>query len=139
MAAGDWTWFGSGPKVDLSSGTFKVMLTTSSFTPNQDTHDFKDDVTNEVTGTGYSAGGVTVTVTPSYDAASNELRWAVSSPAWGSGATITFRNAILYKSTGTDSTSALVAFIAYGSDQSVSNGTLTISNPSPTIKGTVGS
>jgi hypothetical protein len=138
MAAGDWTWYGVGPNVDLSSGTYKIMLTTSTHTPNQDTHDFKDDVANEVTGTLYTAGGVTVTVTRTYDGASNEIRVAVQDAVWGPGATITFRNAHLYKSTGTDSTSALVAYIAYASDQSVSNGTLTIDNAAVTLKGTVG-
>jgi len=42
------------------------MLCTSSYTPDLDTHDFRSDVTNEVTGTGYSAGGqalASVTVT----------------------------------------------------------------------------
>jgi hypothetical protein len=56
---------------------------------------------------------------------------------WGPGATITFRNAHLYKVIGSAATDLLVAYIAYAADQSVSNGTLTISNPSPTLKGTV--
>jgi hypothetical protein len=38
---------------------------------------------------------------------------------------------------GTAATDPLIAYIAYTTDQSVSNGTLTISNPSPTLKGTV--
>lgn len=140
MAAGDWTWYGVGPNVDLSSGTFKIALTTSAHTPNQDTHDFRDDFTaNEVAATGgYSTGGVTVTVTRTYDGASNEIRVAVQDAVWGPGATITFRNAHLYKDTaGADSTDPLIAFIAYGSDQSVSNGTLTIDNAAVTLKGTV--
>lgn len=138
MAAGDWTWYGTGPNVDPTSGTFKIMLTTSTHTPNQDTHTTKADVTNEVTGTLYTARGVTVTVTRTYDAATNEIRWAVQDAVWGPGATITFRNAHLYKDSGTDATSPLVAFIAYASDQIVSNGTLTIDNAAVTLKGTVG-
>lgn len=43
-------------EVDWDSDTIKVMLTTSSYTPNQDTHIYKSSVTNEVTGTGYTAG-----------------------------------------------------------------------------------
>jgi hypothetical protein len=137
MAAGDWTWYGIGPNVDLSSGSYKVMLTTSGHTPNQDTDDFRNDATPEVTGTLYAAGGVAVTVTRTYDGASNEIRVAVSNAVWGPGATITFRNAHLYKVIGTAATDPLIAYIAYTTDQSVSNGTLTISNPSPTLKGTV--
>jgi hypothetical protein len=113
------------------------MLTTSGHTPNQDTDDFRNDATPEVTGTLYTAGGVAVTVTRTYDGASNEIRVAVSNAVWGPGATITFRNAHLYKVIGTAATDPLIAYIAYTTDQSVSNGTLTISNPSPTLKGTV--
>lgn len=51
---------GSAPNIDFISDTIKIMLTTSSYTPNYATHDYKDDVTNEVSGTGYSAGGATL-------------------------------------------------------------------------------
>jgi len=47
-------------EVDLDSDSLKVMLCTSSYTPDKDTHDYKNDVTNEVTGTGYSAGGAAI-------------------------------------------------------------------------------
>jgi hypothetical protein len=138
MAAGDWTWYGVGPNVDLSSGSYKIMLTASTHTPNQDTHDFRDDLTNEVTGTLYTAGGVAVTVARTYDGASNEIRVAVQDAVWGPGATITFRNAHLYKVLGgAASADPLIAYIAYASDQSVSNGTLTIDNAAVTLKGTV--
>src|SRR3712207_1302567 len=52
--------------IDLDTDTIKVALVTSSYTPDQDAHDNFDDVTNEVSGTGYTARGVTlgsVTVT----------------------------------------------------------------------------
>ncbi|MGB8275587.1 MAG: hypothetical protein WCF16_10010, partial [Alphaproteobacteria bacterium] len=47
----------NGNAVDLDTDTLKVMLTTATYSPNQATHDFKDDVTNEVSGTNYTAGG----------------------------------------------------------------------------------
>ena len=34
--------------IDLDSDTIKMMLVTSAYTPDQDAHDFKDNVTNEV-------------------------------------------------------------------------------------------
>lgn len=46
--------------VDYLSDTIKVLLTTSSYAYNLDTHETKADVTNEVAGTGYSAGGATL-------------------------------------------------------------------------------
>lgn len=42
--------------IDLDTDTIKVMLVTSSYTPNAD-HDFVDDISgNELSGTGYTAG-----------------------------------------------------------------------------------
>lgn len=39
------------------------LLVQDLYTPDFNLHDFRDDVTNEVTGTGYTAGGVAVTAT----------------------------------------------------------------------------
>jgi hypothetical protein len=47
-------------EVDLLDDTIKLLLTTSSYSPNYDAHDYKDDVTSEVSGTGYTAGGLTL-------------------------------------------------------------------------------
>jgi hypothetical protein len=38
-------------EIDLDTDVLKVMLCTSTYTPNQDTHKYKSSVTNEVTGT----------------------------------------------------------------------------------------
>jgi len=47
--------------VDLSAVTVKMKIVTSGYTPNQNTHDFDDDTgANEVSGTGYTAGGATL-------------------------------------------------------------------------------
>lgn len=47
----------------LEAETHKELMVTDTYAPNFTTHDFRDDVTNEVTGTGYTAGGVAVTST----------------------------------------------------------------------------
>jgi hypothetical protein len=44
--------------VDYLSDTIKMSLHTSSYTPNLDTHETVSDLTNEVTGTGYTTLGV---------------------------------------------------------------------------------
>jgi len=47
--------------VNLSSLTVKCMIVTGSYTPNQNTHDFRDDLgATEVSGTNYTAGGNTL-------------------------------------------------------------------------------
>jgi hypothetical protein len=44
--------------VNLSSVTVKCMIVTGTYTPNQNTHDFRDDLgANEVSGSNYTAGG----------------------------------------------------------------------------------
>lgn len=106
--------------------TIKVALVTSSYTPDQDAHDFFDDVTNEVSGTGYSAGGNTLaSQAVSQDNTDNEAVFDASDTNWASS-TITARGAVVYKSTGTASTSPLICYFDFGSDQTSSSGNFTI-------------
>ncbi len=104
--------------IDLDTDTIKVMLVTSSYSPNIDTHDKRDDVTNEVAnGNGYTTGGATlagkaVTVDNTNDRAIFDADNAV----W-STATITARGAVLYKSRGgASSADELICYIDFGSD-----------------------
>ena len=112
---------------DWDTDTIKVALTTSTYAVNQDTHAFFSDVTNEVVGTGYTAGGVAISGPPTitYDTASNEIRLDCTDPSW-SGASFTARYGIIYKATGVASTSPLIAYIDFTSDQTVASGTFTI-------------
>jgi hypothetical protein len=112
--------------IDLDTDTIKVALVTSTYTPDQDAHDNFDDVTNEVTGTGYTAGGATLaSVTVTADNTDNEGVFDAADVTWASS-TITARGAVIYKSTGTASTSKLIAYIDFGSDKSSSSGNFTI-------------
>ena len=115
-------------EVDWDSDTIKVMLVTSSYTPNQDTHDYLDDVVaNEVSGTGYTAGGATLaSKTITYDGASNVTVLDAADPTW-SASTITARYAVIYDATpGTNATRPLIGYVDFGSDQSSTSGDFTI-------------
>lgn len=102
----------------LSSDTLKVALCTSSYTPNRDTHAVFSDVTNEVTGTGYTAGGQALaSVTVNYDATNHKTVLNSANPSWP-GSTITARIAVIYDST----TSKLLCWIDFGADRSSSAG-----------------
>ena len=118
---------------DISDDTFKVALVTSSYSPDKDTHEHFDDVTNEVSGTGYSAGGETVTGTLTLDTANDKLTLEFASTSWTS-ATITARGAVYYSSTGTASTSTLIAFSDFGSDVAVTAGTLALAASTVTLQ-----
>ncbi len=87
---------GDAFQTDFLSDTIKVSLHTSSYTPNLDTHETLSDVTNEISGTGYVAGGVTlasktITYTPADSwatARANSTAYAVGDivrPASGNG------------------------------------------------------
>jgi hypothetical protein len=112
--------------IDFDTDTFKVMMTTSAYTENKDTHDFRDDVTNEVTGTGYTAGGNTVTVTVTLDTVNDRVDISLGGTTWPTS-TITARKAVYYKSRGgASSADELVAVNDFGSDVVSTGGTFTL-------------
>ncbi len=112
--------------INWSSDTIKVALCTSTYTPDQDVHDFFNDITNEVTGTGYTAGGATLgTKTSTYTAGTNTQAIDAADTTWASS-TITARYAIIYKSTGTAATSPLIAYVDFGVDVVSTAGNFTI-------------
>ena len=111
--------------VNWGSDSIKVMLCTSTYTPNQSTHQFKSDITNEVSGTGYTATGValasktntTSSLVATFDAA--DTSWTTS--------TITARYAIVYDSTpASDATRPLILYVDFGADVVSSGGTFLI-------------
>jgi hypothetical protein len=99
--------------------TLKVALVTSSYTANKDGHDYFDDVTSEVSGTNYTAGGKTLAgISLSQDNANERAALLASNLTW-SVATFTARGAVLYKATGNPATSPLIAYMDFGVDRSV--------------------
>lgn len=186
---------GESSAVDFLSDTIKAALTTNTYSQDLDTHEFFNSVTNEITGTGYTAGGVTlgsktITYTPanSLTARANSTAYAVgdivrpatgnahayrcivagtshtseptfptvsgqtvaedggtvvwaeigrgicvidsADPSWSS-ATFTARKIVVYKDTGTASTSPLLFFGDFGADTSVTSSTFSV--PLPTL------
>ena len=79
--------------IDFDTDTFKIMLVTSSYTPNKDTHTKRSNVTNEITGTGYTSGGTTTTVTVTNDTANDRIDIDFSDVSWTS-ATLTAAAAV---------------------------------------------
>jgi hypothetical protein len=118
--------------IDFDTNTFKAMLVTSSYTPDKDTHDKRDDVTNEATGTGYTAGGVTTACTVTKDTANDRVTLQFAAVSWATS-TITARALVIYKSTGTASTDNLVAYNDFGSDVSSTAGTFSVAASTITL------
>lgn len=107
--------------IDLDTDTIKIALVTSSYTPDIDAHEDFADITNEVSGTGYTAGGETLSTTVSVDDTDDEGVFDATDVTW-STATITARGAVVYKDTGTASTSPLVCYIDFEEDKTSTDG-----------------
>ena len=115
------------------AGTLKMAIF-QAFTPDQNLHDFYDDLvagTNEVSGTGYTAGGNAL-ATPTWTGpdgsgvmtfdASDPTQWAQDPAGFTNG-----RRAIIYYDTATASTSTLVGYSAdFGADVGNVAGTLDV-------------
>ncbi len=107
-------------RFDFSTHTIKLMLTTNSYTPNLDTHEFKSSVTNEITGTGYTAGGMTLTgLAWTLDTTNDWVTLTCDAVSW-TGATFTARRGVVYRDTGSGATSPLLSYVDFGADASPS-------------------
>lgn len=114
-------------EVHLETDTIKVALLTSAYVPDQDAHDYFNDLTNEVSGTGYTAGGLTLTgKTVTYNAATNLFTFDGNDLSWP-GSTLTARYAVVYDAqTGVASTMPLIGLVDFGENISSVNGPFTV-------------
>lgn len=120
--------------IDFDTDTFKAMLVTSAYSPNKDTHDKRDDVTNEVTGTGYTAGGTTCAVTVTKDTTNDKVTITLGTVIWASS-TITARGCVYYKSRGgASSADEIVAYNDFGGDVSTTGGTFSVAASTITLQ-----
>lgn len=118
---------GNAPNIDYLSDTIKVMLCTDAYTPNQDTHVFKSDITNEVVGVGYVAGGATLaSKSLGYTAGTNVIKFDADDVSWAAS-TITARYAVIYDATpGADAADPLLGYVDFGANVSSVAGAFTI-------------
>lgn len=115
-------------EMDFSSNTaqtFKIALYTSSATLDAATAAYT--TSNEVTGTGYSAGGNTLTIStnPTNGGSGTTVFLSFANTTWTSS-TITARGALVYQSGGGNPS---VAVLDFGADKSSSNGDFQIQFP----------
>jgi len=113
-------------EMDFSSDTaqtFKIALYTSSATLDASTTAYS--VTNEVSGTGYSAGGNTLTISANPTTSGTTAFLDFADTTWSS-ATITARGALIYKSGGSN---PAVAVLDFGGDKTSTAGDFTIQFP----------
>lgn len=127
-------WYGlfierqfEGTKTDVLTGTIQTSLHTATYTPNQDTDDFFNDATNEVTGTNYTAGGVVLgSKTSVYDTGTDEWRFDAADASWANATISGIRYAVVWENTaGANTTDPLMTYYDLGA-QSVTAATFTV-------------
>ena len=106
----------------MATDTIKIALFTSSATLGATTTAYS--TTNEISGTGYSAGGVALT-SQVVSTSSTTAYFDAADPSWTT-ASFTANGAVIYNSTNSDKA---IAVLAFGGDFTVSAGTFTIVFP----------
>jgi len=107
--------------IDWLSDTIKVMLCTSAYVPNQDTHKFKSDVTNELPATGgYVAGGIALAgKTITLDAANNIMTMDANDATWAGSTLTNARIAVIYDDRAAAAADKeLIGYVDFGVDMS---------------------
>ncbi len=111
-------------EIDWVADDIYATLHTVTYTPDQDTHDYYDDVTNELaTSNGYTATG-DLPDTEAITQTANVIDIDTADPAWtATGAGFTARILVLYDRTpATDATRPLILWSDFGQDETASGG-----------------
>lgn len=121
---------------NFSANTFKIALYTADADLNADTTVYS--TANEITGTGYTAGGNTLVVnpTPTSGVGTNGVAVAYISfnnTSWAD-ASFTARAALIYNSSQSN---ASVAVLDFGSDKTVANNTFSIVFPTADVSSAI--
>lgn len=116
----------NGGAIDITTATLKMAIVASGYTVDQNLHDFFSDITNEVVGTGYTAGGNACANGTVSLSGAGLVTVDCDDPAaytQNAGGFANGRRSILYDDTGVAATSPLIGFSNdYGGDQGNVNG-----------------
>lgn len=110
---------------NLLVDTIKIALYTAGAELGEDTESYT--ATGEVTGTGYSAGGVVLTGA-TVQSSGNTAFVSFNNATWP-GASFTCRGALIYNSSKANRS---VAVLNFGADRTVTNTTFTVTFPANT-------
>lgn len=112
--------------VDIDGDTIKKSLHTNTGTPNFETHDFQDDLTNEVGNSGTYAAGGSALASVTSGIAAGVYTLDAADTAW-TGATITARGDAHSDTTpGAAGSNWLILARTFGSDFTSTAGTFTV-------------
>jgi hypothetical protein len=110
----------------VKTDTYYVMLTTSLYAQSQTADLKRSAVTNEVTGTGYTAGGQAIVPTFTKDTTNHKMVVVFPQVTWPTS-TITARKAVYYKHRGgASSADELIGVDDFGADVTTTAATFTL-------------
>lgn len=112
----------NGVALNWEAEDLDIGMVQDGYTPNFDTHDFYADITNEVAGTGYTAGGQALTGTE-ITLSGGVLTWDATDPAWTTSTITDAMGGFIYADLVTDELICLLDFVTAASS---SGGTFTI-------------
>lgn len=115
-------------EIDFDADTIKVMLLGSGYTFSS-SDKYKSDLSSEITGTGYSAGGATIgSKTITFSAGNLRVAFDGDNGIWGPGASFSgVRYAVVYDSSpATDATRPLICVVDFGSNQATVGGSFVV-------------
>ena len=113
----------------IEAETHKGLLVVDAYTHNYSTHDFRDDITNEVPATGgYTTGGNTVTTTvTTLDAPSAGVwKYDFDDPTWAASTISAAMAHIMYFNVGTAATDQLLFLQDFVTAATTSSGPLVV-------------
>jgi hypothetical protein len=106
--------------------TYKLMLLADAYTYSNAHTVVADVSSNQISGTGYTTGGATITVTAAQSDDDSKTEFTLGSVLF-STATFTFQKAVVYNSTS----NALLLYLDFGAEQDVAGQNYQLNAPSP--------
>lgn len=107
-------------RINFDSHTFLGMLCGPGYIPNQNSHQFKSSVTNEITGSGYGRGGQQISVSANY---SNKILSVMGSNLIWPSASFSARYLVVYDDSASPDNGAkpLICCVDFGETKVVNN------------------
>ena len=108
---------------DTTAGRFKCMLVEAAYVPNFDTDSVKTDVSNEIVGAGYTAGGEALT-SVTFTISGGTITWDAADVTWSASTITNAAAAVIYNTSATNE--PLIAYVEFGGNFSTTSGTFQI-------------
>lgn len=99
--------------IDYDTDALKVLLCSADQAANLNSHVFRSDITQEVTGTNYSAGGVNLT-SPTVTASGGVATFDAADTTFSNVTIAAIRGSVIFKNVGTAATDPLSLWHDHG-------------------------